>query len=392
MAFHHVIKSLQRAKPARRIWRPSLELGAITVYMINALVYRPGDGQAETTLLNSTCQHVALNASNDSDDDDDDDDDMTEPIGYNRGLYFVSDLVLDKNCYRLSANRQIGADMLAVLYRKPGLKAIDQEFSFFHPAGIETQTNPNRIYNRRTKTLDLRYVRPDEDIAPEFNLEARGVNLKPRARMTGEDIRFGGSDSDEDAEGIDIHVTKIFRQFPYDVFQVAPNRKSHKTGSWILLDDTARSGVRIDVFKTLDLSLIFDEVQYRIVDQNVWKDVVFARYFPAKGQKPPKALQNFPAATYYKDWIDLMNRLSTNDANLVRRTMFRKFDELHWVPYPASDRMWATKSMTTRGWIRLPPGKPQACPQLAINDKWRRGRPVVVKERREEQDTGVDSA
>jgi hypothetical protein len=157
------------------------------------------------------------------------------------------------------------------------------------------------------------------------------------------------------------------------VFQVAPNRKCHTSGSWILLDDKARCAVTLDIFKSLDLSTIFDQIQYRIVDQDVWKKVIFPRYFPAKGQKAPKKLQNFPAATYYRNWVDLMNRLSVEDATLVRRKMFKKFDELHWVPYAASDRMWSTTSMTSRGWVRQPAVKPQPCPQLAIYEKWHRG-------------------
>jgi hypothetical protein len=190
------------AKPECRIWQPSLELGAITVYMLNALIYRPGERQAETALVNAACQHVRSDA---DDSDSEDDDDVTKPILYERGLYFISDLILDRRYYRLPASRPIEPEALAVLYWRPGLKSIQQEFDIIHPAGVETAPNPNRVYSRRTKTLDLRYVRPDEIVAPEFELEVRGVVLEPRARMTGEDIRLSNSDSDQerDQENID---------------------------------------------------------------------------------------------------------------------------------------------------------------------------------------------
>jgi len=136
------------------------------------------------------------------------------------------------------------------------------------------------------------------------------------------------------------------------------------------MDADARADVMIGIFKTLDLSAIFKKVQYCIVEWRVWKDVIFAQYFPEKGKQRPRGLQNFPAATYYCDWIDLMNRLKVDDARLVHHEVFKKFNKLHWVPYTGSDRMWLTKVMMTGGWQMMPAGQQQACPHIAINEKW----------------------
>jgi hypothetical protein len=139
-AFGYVIRNLQHAKPDCRIWRSSLELGAITIYMLNALLRRPGQSRTQDILINAACQHV-LSESYDSDDDDDDE--MTQPILYDRGLYFISDLVLDSGCYRVPATRPISTHALAVLYQQPDLKVIEDKFNPMHPTGMEQQSKPS---------------------------------------------------------------------------------------------------------------------------------------------------------------------------------------------------------------------------------------------------------
>lgn len=58
---------------ASRLRNPSLALGALVIYRMNALIYRPAEGKAEEKLLHSACQHVLDGA------------DGTRPIMYGRG-------------------------------------------------------------------------------------------------------------------------------------------------------------------------------------------------------------------------------------------------------------------------------------------------------------------
>jgi len=44
--------------------------------MLNALIYRPGEGDAESTLVNAVCQHTLVNISSDDDNDNDNDDNV----------------------------------------------------------------------------------------------------------------------------------------------------------------------------------------------------------------------------------------------------------------------------------------------------------------------------
>src|SRR3954470_11438302 len=149
--FHWIVKFLKNSPPAGRILRASLALGAITIYQLNALIYRPGEGKAEKELLDAAFQHILR--TNDSDGEEDDDN--SEPIMYRRGLYFLSDIVSDKYCYRLPACRPLGGETLARLYRRPNIGAVEQEFNIVRLKGSTAKAHPSRIHNRRTRTLDI---------------------------------------------------------------------------------------------------------------------------------------------------------------------------------------------------------------------------------------------
>ncbi|KAG1766213.1 hypothetical protein EV702DRAFT_981012 [Suillus placidus] len=118
------------------------------------------------------------------------------------------------------------------------------------------------------------------------------------------------------------------------------------------------------------LSGIFSQVQYRIISDADWDNLVFRRYFPAKGASTAKALQQFPSASYYRQWQALMDGLDEDCAEIIRnRHLTQWFDKLYWVPHPDSDRMWSTKK-GGKEWTMLPPGEPRNCPRIAVNSRF----------------------
>ena len=229
--------------------------------MLNALIYRPGEGRAETELLAAACQHLGANGDSGGSDNED----QTEPVLYKQGLYFLSDIINDPHCYRLPDTRSVNDQVLAVLYRRSGMTEIKQSFDLLRLTGSSTVAHKTRIHNKRGKTLDIRFAQPDEGIdtaeavlLPSFNLEVQGVTIRPQLRMSGPDLRAEPSDSEgDDEEGnIDAQVTRIWRQFAFDIFQVSPNRKAHTSESWILLGPAALAKVTPDIFKSLDLTTL----------------------------------------------------------------------------------------------------------------------------------------
>ncbi|KAG1719121.1 hypothetical protein EDB19DRAFT_1648748 [Suillus lakei] len=134
----------------------------------------------------------------------------------------------------------------------------------------------------------------------------------------------------------------------------------------------------VDIFHSLDLSHLFRQIQYRVINDTDWNNVVFRRYFPAKGASTAKALQQFPSAMYYRQWQALMDRLDEDDAKIIQNYHLTQwFDKLYWVPHPESDRMWSTKK-GGKEWIMLPPGEQKNCPRIAINPRFNGKEGAVV--------------
>lgn len=317
--------------------------------MINALFYRPAEGTAENELIAKCSPYVRVP----------DNPTETEPVLYDRGLYFVSDIIDDPGCYRLPKERTITNRTLAVMYGCQDVRSIDHDFKFENVAGISTEGNRKRVPPPIRNTMDIRDVPEDgpecEDV--QFHLQQCGIAVRPRLRMSGMDVDLlDESDTDDEYadDNVDAIVTQLWKQFPFDVFQLAPNHRSYMEGSYVLLDEAQRSRITHDIFKSLDLRGVFERVQYRIVDMKIWGGKIFDRYFPQKHYVRPKRLQQFTKATYYRNWMDMLSRLNDEDAELVRRRVRRQFNKLLWVPFPGSDRMWQTKRMDTREWLREP--------------------------------------
>ncbi|KAG2062944.1 hypothetical protein BDR04DRAFT_983094, partial [Suillus decipiens] len=145
----------------------------------------------------------------------------------------------------------------------------------------------------------------------------------------------------------------IQHQFASDIFQLAPSPRLAPNSPWILLDSAQRMQAKVDILQSLDLSLIFRQVQYQFISKDNWSNALFKLYFPAKGTPIPKALQQFPSASYYRQWKALMDRLDEDNAKIIQNNNLQWFDKLLWVPHAESDRMWSTKKGSKK-WMMLP--------------------------------------
>ncbi|KAG1737037.1 hypothetical protein EDB19DRAFT_1637356 [Suillus lakei] len=186
-------------------------------------------------------------------------------------------------------------------------------------------------------------------------------------------------------------LSAIQHQFGSDIFQLAPSPKLASEPPWILLNAMERQAVRIDIFDSLDLSGVFRQIQYRVASDSDWNDLVFGRYFPAKGASTVKGLQQFPSASYYRQWLALMEGLDEEKAGSIRTLQQTWFGKLYWVPYPSSDRMWFTKR-GGREWTMLPPGESRNCPRLAINPRFNGKNVAVVVGEQQADVRGPDSS
>lgn len=162
-------------------------------------------------------------------------------------------------------------------------------------------------------------------------------------------------------------LAALLHQFPADIFELVPKPKAGD--AWILPHLRLQQLASIGLFKSFDFGLIFRTVQFKIVDNNTWEEIIFDRYFPQKGQVREEGLQSFPRALYFQAWNSLLERVDEPRSQVIRNHVLEWFRTLWWLPFPESDRMWLAKRTpsTRSGWVMVPPGENRICPRLAVN-------------------------
>lgn len=392
-----------------RALRSNLVVGAVGIWMLNALNFRPEGGKFDQ-VADACCQHI-LDPGSDSEYEelDDDDEEKTIPIGYDRGIYFLGDLMEDNDTFRvpMAIFTRLEEVVLSWVYGRASMAILEHDVGIHRvlaPKG--TLTHKSRIPNKRQKTTAVQYVR-DPDVGGdvvEWQLADRGIAVRPVARDRGRDVDEHTIAAPEENEGgigqADEAVSRIWGQAPFDIFAVGPNSSRSKDPSHVLLSNVARRNVTWAAFHTTDFTGVFEKVQIRLVSEEFWTTTLFDRYFPPKGTQPKERgkLQNFPYTTYYNQWFKLMSQLSSGQAKLVRARVLIEFKKLKWLPHGGSDRMWATCKMSGNNWTRYPAGsKAGPCPQIAVNlSTWNREAIIVgvraAAEEEEEEEEAEEEA
>lgn len=397
-ALRYVLDDRVKAAVETRALRSSLVLGAVGIWMLNALNFRPNSATQFKALADACCQQAYPEDSNDSDD--------PEAVPYNRGIYFLADILEDTNtgAWRapLPMSDRVDDVYLTWMYGRASMAILEHDAGTHRvlaPKG--SIVDPSRIPNRRQKTTAVQFVRDDDLEVDNINLHLadRGVTIRPVVQEGGRDVDVDSDrlhpDNEEVNSGPDDTVAKIWKQASFDIFAVSPNGAKSTDPSHIIMSVEARQNVTWDTFKTTDFSGIFEKIQIRMVTEEFWTTTLFDRYFPPQGTPPKERgkLQNFPYTTYYNQWFKLMSQLSPKDAKVVRSRLLKEFKKLKWLPHGGSDRMWATSQMSGKNWTIHPIGsKPEACPQIAVNSmKWgRESIKMGTRRNREEEEMEED--
>lgn len=339
--------------PLQRIRNNSLTLGAMAIYQLNALIYRPQEGSAETEILHVACQHIP--------DEDDEGQMLSKPIMYQRGLYFLSDLV-DNWGFVLPDARFVEEKTLLRIYGVEYMGDLQVDLQQKERLGrrrLQVSYDGKQLTQKRKRTLNFVEMGRNSSSSPsqsESDTDVEGENSSAVPLGTSSS---GTSDSD---------LKFILKQFPTDILQLTP--KSRTAGSdWLLLPRTpqAFSSVKVDMFKSLNIGHILSHVQLRSLDIEDWEILVFDRYFPRKDFKPPTNFQQYPAATYYQHWLKLTGSPNSKQED-IHQAALAWFKTLAWVPYPYRERMWQTQEAKGLGWIKRSRGALAGpCPRIALN-------------------------
>ena len=374
-AIFAALDKLAKTPAACRPMESSLTLGAILIYMLNAINYRPAEGRAESELTRTCCWNRYPNGQNLNIVESDEDAEPV-PVMLAHGLYFISGVTLqDGLTLRMGAGDRVSPDSITRLYG-----AIDEhEFNIiFHVNSWRPnrhERNGNRIRNRRKAPVDIRHIVASEELrAQDRTLQEQGIVMIPRPLEAGPDIvardaDHMNEDQDDEDERIDDIIARIWRQFPYDLLENSPNHRSNREGRHTLMTEQQREEATLEVFKSTDLRRIFSRVVVKVVNDKNWKELQFRRFFPKKGFVMPTRLQNFPSMRYFREWNTLMNRLTEEDAGVVRASIWQEFKTFQWLPLTDTDRCWNTKKKAGPGWTHLPWDDKKPAVHIALNER-----------------------
>ena len=374
-AIYSALTLLNKTPPSYRVMHSSLTVGAILIYMLNALNYRPAEGRRETELTQTCCWNLYPDDT-DSDVVDSDEDEDPVPVMLDFGLYFISGVHLRKEkALQMGRGDTVSMDSIASLYKVHNdldlQIAFNPKTSHAHP----DRRNRNRVQNHREIPADLHLVASNEELMAQDTLHP---NLGTRAHIEHQeealDIQVRLEDHmDEDEtvqeESVNDVISRIWWRFPYDLFENAPDCRSNQQGSHLLLSEQQRSEATIEVFRDTDLSALFSRVVVKKVGAHNWENLEFKRYFPEKGYRPPTRLQNFPRMRYFQEWNTLMDTLSQDNADIVRASVWKIFQTFKWLPLTDADRVWNTRRVKkpAKEWIHLPHDDNKPVVQIALN-------------------------
>jgi hypothetical protein len=373
-AIYTALNLLEKTPASYRPMRSSLTLGAILIYMMNAINYRPAEGQAEKELTETCCWNRYLDDDS-SDIVESDEDDEPSPVMLTNGLYFISGITLQQEiALRMGRGDRVSMDSIRRLYGVTNEHDLNVRFNVKTWYANPEERSRNRIRNHRKVPVDIRHIVDDEELkAQDRTLADQGIAMMPLPLeagpdMTNPNVHRMDEDEDDEPKSIDDIIATIWRQFPYDLFENAPNHKSNREPSHLLMTVNERSEATVEVFKNTDLRRIFSRIVVKVVSESDWENLQFKRCFPPKGFRPPTRLQNFPRMKYFQDWNNLMQRLSEESALVVRKQMLQEFKTFQWLPLTDTDRAWNTKKAVGPQWTHLPLDDKKPAVRIGLNE------------------------
>lgn len=207
-------------------------------------------------------------------------------------------------------------------------------------ANLVQPRDSNRISNR-TQHKPLYHNWGQNEEGDLILLEGKGGVLPSRVRDTGSDME-GEEEAEGPEETLSSNATSLWFQFLLDVIETGPNVKAANKPAYIRLDAGERTEVNEATYRHTKLSDIFIDCQFRQATPKDWS-TIFDKFFPVKGHTRRGKIQNYLSMPYYPRWEYFKNHADDLTYNLVRKSLFKRFNRLYWMPKAEEDRVWYTK-------------------------------------------------
>lgn len=303
---------------------------------------------------------------------------------YRRGALYLAQVQYNDAVPRMIRTNELSVFELARAFGVGSFEALQDIFFQHTPQRTSNVAQLDRIPNRSHVGRAAHNFAPwSPDAGPPPVVHVRPhvnhIVLADQLQPSGPDVDAGLGDADVEAlPPVDNRLADIMLQFPLDVISRGPNPRDRYRSSYLTLTIEERRVATIELFKSTDLSILFNEVQVLALKEGLWRSTVFDRYFPRKNDSTT-VRQGFLQCHYYTDWKSIMRSVQTMaDADTLREEVWLWFREIKWLPC-ATDKMWTTAARTSASgkqpWRYYPPVSSPATPpkvpmvHLYFNDR-----------------------
>ncbi|KAH6893875.1 hypothetical protein BKA70DRAFT_1439700 [Coprinopsis sp. MPI-PUGE-AT-0042] len=370
LALHHLNDWQTSSAPALRILEPALLLTAGIAWMTNGLHARPDDGSSSRELMNAILPRarrdsierdhlpfpITLHVAEEEEGSSPPRDGQVTDVGHESfasgsdlvphipyGMYFLRQLRLDTDIPRLynHIGTSISAEAFWYLFDKHTFSEIEMTIL---RSRTSIPAHPGRNATKRNQAL---VAPPMPGDMLDFNLEAAGHSLGPAPRDDGSDLdpdsndEDDGGDAQDMSKSLDAVVHRIWIQFLVDTICLIPNRKPADQEPYCVLPIPKRLTATIEVYQTLNLATVFNDVQYLRGSTAEWKRA-FNHLFPSMGVKKKGTIQNYGKAPYFALWEKLKGQITEEVCVVAKKALWEMVKTLNWMPFALSDRIWAT--------------------------------------------------
>ena len=340
-----IVSDIVKSPTSIRSEIPSLALGAILIYMCNALIYRPAEGSSETQLLEGACRHQLVEEKG-----------GVLPVLYGDGLYFICGFAPASGS---AVSGYSSPPSLATVHRLDPSKLSTGQYRRDSYAALLLCLQPVEPSQPRPKrpTAPSSVATPAETIAQITDADNNGT----LSDSDGDDpdneferefpnevlaIQAYAQHYEISDQNLDL-LCRITRAFPNDLLQNFAAKRAHSH----VVEELKTLKNPMEMFRRCRLADIFFSAQYKEVLVKDWKGL-FDTFFPADEetcQSRFEGRKQWGSISYLHLWRrSFPNDNGPTDRHALRACLWAWFRQLNWLPHAPADRPWKCKSPSSQ--------------------------------------------
>ena len=374
-ALNYVFQGIARSELNVQWYGPVLHLGAVAIWILNALIFRAGDHTWDRLLIDESAFWDSFDIENIWNADDMEimkRDGEMRPALASRGAYFLSAVVPSGTSFRMPVNLAIDRAALAHIFNVPSYDALQLRYQgCAKKRGHGADAPVRRRTRRRVLTVPQPY---SADRAMDLGLAASGLRANPPIQLAGPDItveQIVGEELNEVpgvVSDLDQLTNQTWQDFLRDLVLVAPSQSTG--GQYCTLTPDDMTATTEALYQ--QTSLPFRCAIVKLTDPKQWDTLLFDRYFPTAAKLAEKGgvMQNWSRCHYWPQWNRILREVpSASQQESIRRKLLVPFQSLTWLPYCSTDRIWRTTRKETGVYVKLPAEWNSPSPVIALNSR-----------------------